>query len=265
MRTSQISKQASTAAKGPPAVIVEVDHLSFRYGEEVVLDDVNLTVGWRDFLGVIGPNGAGKTTLLRILLGLTPPSDGQIRLFGTELAQFRDWQRIGYVAQRAIAFEMRFPASVFEVVISGRTGRTGLARRFTAEDRAATGHALETVGMTAYRDRLIGQLSAGQQQRVLIARALVTGPELLVLDEPTVGVDPEAQDQFYRLLRHLNRDAGTTLILVSHDVTFVAQEVTQLACLNHALVFHGSPAEAMQSGALARLYPPSSLLVTHRH
>ncbi len=119
--------------------------------------------------------------------------------------------------------------------------------------------------MVQYRKRLIGNLSAGQQQRVFIARALASSPELLVLDEPTVGVDLDAQEQFYSLLRRLNRDMNTTLVLVSHDVAVIAQEVTQLACLNRILVFHGSPEDAVHSGAIAQMYRSSSLMISHRH
>ncbi len=263
MRISEISSKASTAASGPP--IAELAHLCYDYGVERALDEVSLTVRRGDFLGIIGPNGAGKTTLLRVLLGLVPPARGQVRLFGTDIATFHDWQRIGYVPQKAGAFEARFPATVFEVVISGRCGRAGLARRFDRADREATLWALETVGIIAQRDRLVGHLSGGQQQRVFIARALVSTPELLVLDEPTVGVDLDAQEQFYALLHTLNREFGTTLILVSHDIGVVAREVTQLACLNRTLVFHGSPEEAIRTGALAELYRATSLVVAHRH
>src|SRR3990170_4362279 len=143
--------------------------------------------------------------------------------------------------------------------------RIGLGRRFAAPDYEAARRALETVGMLPFRDRLIGQLSSGQQQRVLIARALVSHPDLLVLDEPTVGVDADAQEQFYSLLHRLNREMGTTLVLVSHDIGVISQEVTQLACLNRTLVFHGSPEEAMRSGALAEMYRAQSWMVAHRH
>ncbi len=262
MRTSANSPRVSTAVKPPP--VAELESASFSYGAEQVLDQVSLRVERGDFLGVIGPNGAGKTTLLRILLGLLR-SSGNVRLFGVDIAAFRDWERIGYVPQKAVAFESAFPASVFEVVISGRTRRAGLGRRFDTHDREAARRALETVGLLPYRDRLIGRLSGGQQQRVFIARALANSPELLVLDEPTVGVDVDAQEQFYSLLHRLNREFGTTLILVSHDIGVVAQEVTQLACLNRTLVFHGSPQEAMRSGALAQMYRGESWVVAHRH
>jgi len=245
--------------------LVEVTDVSFSYGDERVLDHVTLQIQSGDFLGIIGPNGSGKTTLLRIILGLLRPDSGRVRLFGTDLAEFREWSRVGYVPQKAVAFESLFPASVFEVVLSGRCGRAGVGRRYGADDRAMSVRALETVGMIQYRDRLIGRLSAGQQQRVFIARALASRPELLLLDEPTVGVDLDAQEQFYSLLCRLNRDMGTTMVLVSHDIAVIAQEVTQLACLNRRLVFHGSPDEAMRSGAVEHMYRAESRLVAHRH
>ncbi|MDR5682764.1 MAG: metal ABC transporter ATP-binding protein [Armatimonadota bacterium] len=263
MKTFEISSKGSSAARGTP--VAELEHVCFDYGTERVLDHVNLVVRRGDFLGIIGPNGSGKTTLLRVMLGLLRPCCGHVRLFGQDIREFRDWHRIGYVPQKAVAFESRFPASVFEVVVSGRTGRVGLGRRFGPADYEAAERALETVGMAAHRDRLVGRLSGGEQQRVFIARALASEPDLLVLDEPTVGVDVEAQERFYGLLRHLNRDLGTTLVLVSHDIGVVAQEVTQLACLNRSLFFHGSPEEALRSGALEQLYRAQSLVVAHRH
>lgn len=280
MRTFEAWPPASTAAElassaesahatGPaPAertALVELEHVCFDYAAERVLDEVSLKICRGDFLGMIGPNGSGKTTLLRIMLGLLRPGCGHVKLFGVDIREFRDWHRIGYVPQKAIAFETRFPASVFEVVLSGRCGRAGLGKRFDAEDRQISLHALETVGMVDYRDRLIGRLSAGQQQRVFIARALASRPDLLLLDEPTVGVDLDAQEQFYGLLRRLNRDMSTTLVLVSHDIAVIAQEVTQLACLNRTLVFHGSPQDAIHSGAIARMYRAESRIVAHRH
>lgn len=264
MRTSVRSPTVLTAANGTSPV-VDLEHVCFSYGGEKVLEEVSLQIRRGDFLGIIGPNGSGKTTLLRIVLGLLHSECGHVRLFGEDVKAFHEWHRIGYVPQKAVVFESRFPASVFEVVMSGRCGRAGLGRRFDVEDRDSGLYALETVGMIGYRDRLIGNLSAGQQQRVFIARALASSPDLLVLDEPTVGVDLDAQEQFYSLLRRLNRDLGTTLILVSHDIAVIAQEVTQLACLNRTLVFHGSPEEAIHSGAIAQMYRASSWMVSHHH
>jgi zinc transport system ATP-binding protein len=263
MRTSSNSPAVWTATEAAP--VAELEHVCFSYDGERVLDEVSLRIGAGDFLGIIGPNGAGKTTLLRILLGLLPAECGHVRLFGTSVAQFREWERIGYIPQKAAAFDPRFPASVAEATLSGRVRGARLGRRFTAADYEAARRALDVVGMLPFRDRLIGQLSSGQQQRVLIARALARHPQLLVLDEPTVGVDPDAQEQFYGLLRRLNREMGTTLMLVTHDIGVISQEVTRLACLNHTLVFHGSPEEAVRSGALAEMYRTQSWMVAHRH
>ena len=249
---------------GDRSPVAELEHVCFDYGGERVLDQISLLVRRGDFLGIIGPNGSGKTTLLRVLLKLLPPGCGHVRLFGQDVRAFRAWHRLGYVPQKATTFESRFPASVLEVVRSGRSGWTPLARPFGTHDYEASLRALEIVGLADMRDRLIGSLSAGQQQRVFIARALVRDPELLVLDEPTVGVDLDAQEQFYSLLRELNRE-GRTLILVSHDIAVVAKEVTQLACLNRTLVFHGPPDEAVTTGALAQMYRAGSLVVAHRH
>lgn len=261
---SDTSIASSSARVDSSPTIVDLYHVCYSYNHERAVEEVSLQVRRGDFLGIIGPNGSGKTTLLRIILGLLHPECGHVRLFGTNLRSFHNWQRVGYVPQKA-AFESRFPASAFEVAISGRSGVAGLGRKFDARDRALALHALETVGMAGEQNRLIGGLSAGQQQRVLIARALASGPELLVLDEPTVGVDLDAQDQFYGLLRRLNRDMQTTLVLVSHDVAVIAKEVTQLACLNRTLVFHGRPEDAVASGAIEQMYRPSSLVVSHRH
>jgi len=252
----------SHAASGP--AVVELHRVCVDREGERVLEDVDLVVHRGDFLGIIGPNGAGKTTLLRVILGLVRPSRGSVRLFGSDLRSFRGWSRVGYVPQRSMPYEGRLPATVREVVLSGRVGRVGMGRRFTKSDEEAAERALGIVGMERYRDRPVARLSAGQQQRVQIARALAKEPELLILDEPTVGVDVEAQEQFYGLLHRLNRE-GVTLVLVSHDIGVVAREVTRLACLNRRLFFHGSPQEALRSGALEQLYPEGSWLVAHRH
>src|SRR5256712_2513962 len=263
MKPSVILPMDSAAVRSGP--VVDPEHISFGYDRGRVVDDGRLRIGPGDFLGIIGRNGSGKTTLLRVLLGLLRPASGRIKLFGLDVRSFREWARIGYVPQKATAFDARFPASVLEVVISGRSGVAGIGHRFSGRDRTAAEEALETVGMFEFRARPIGRLSAGQQQRVFIARALASRPQLLLLDEPTVGVDVDAQEQFYSLLRHLNREFGTTLVLVSHDVSVVAEEVTQLACLNRRLVFHGSPEDAMRSGALAQLYRAESFVVAHHH
>ncbi|MFZ5824909.1 MAG: metal ABC transporter ATP-binding protein [Bacillota bacterium] len=246
--------------------LVHLRDVSFGYGSGLVLDSVNLTVERGSYLGLIGPNGSGKTTLLRLVLGLLPtPRTGLIELFGTPIQKFREWWRIGYVAQKAASFNTGFPATVEEVVFTGRAPRRGLFQRFTGEDRQAVHEALTRVSMLEHKGKLIGRLSGGQQQRVFIARALVSQPELLILDEPTVGVDASAEAQFYQLLRTLRKEMGLTVILVSHDIGAVAHEVTSLACLNRKLFYHGSPDEFGTDDQLCELYGHHVHRIGHHH
>jgi len=243
---------------------VELEDVDFSHGEVRVLEGINLTVAPGDFLGIIGPNGSGKTTLLRIMLGLLEPERGHVRLFGHVPSSFRQWGRLGYVPQKSM-LDPNLPATVQEVVATGLVPALGLFGRVGAAERARIAEVLGQVGMAAQTGARIGTLSTGQQQRVLIARALVSNPELLILDEPTGGVDPEAQTSFYALLHHLNREREVTLILVSHDIGVVAKEVTKLACLNRRLIFHGRPGDFLSDAALTALYGPSVRVVSHQH
>jgi zinc transport system ATP-binding protein len=243
---------------------VELEDVDFAYGATPVLERINLTVEPGDFLGIIGPNGSGKTTLLRIVLGLLPPTRGVVRLFGHAPAAFRQWGRLGYVPQKA-TLDPALPVTVREVVATGLLPSLGPFARIGTAERQRIGEVLGQVGMEAHAAARIGALSPGQQQRVRIARALVCKPELLILDEPTGGVDPEAQTSFYALLHHLNRERDVTLILVSHDIGVVAKEVTKLACLNRRLIFHGRPGDFLGDAALAALYGPAVRVVSHDH
>jgi len=246
--------------------LVQLTDLSFGYGGDLVLESVGLSVNRGDYLGLIGPNGSGKTTLLKLILGTLPaPRKGEIRLFGTPAAQFRERWKIGYVAQKAASFNSGFPATVEEVVMTGLAARRGLWRLNTLADRTAAREALDQVGMGGFRERLIGRLSGGQQQRVFIARALVSQPELLILDEPTVGVDVQAESQFYQLLRELRAKLGLTVVLVSHDIGAVAHEVTSLACLNRRLYYHGSPDDWGSEEQLCEFYGHNVRSIHHHH
>ena len=243
---------------------VELESVGVSYGEVRVLDGINLTVEPGDFLGIIGPNGSGKTTLLRVMLGLLEPQEGSVRLFGQPPASFREWRRVGYVPQRAV-LDPSLPVTVQEVVASGLVASLGFFQRIGRAQRLRVSEALARAGMEAHAQARIGALSTGQQQRVLIARALVSDPELIILDEPTGGVDPEAQTSFYAMLHHLNSEREVTLVLVSHDIGVVAKEVTKLACLNRRLIFHGRPGDFLSDAALTALYGPSVRIVSHDH
>lgn len=224
-----------TTTHSPANNIIELHQVSFSYGNVIVLKDINLVIHRGDYLGIVGVNGGGKTTLLKIILNLLTPQTGQVHVHTPRSS-------LGYVPQTNL-IDRHFPVTVREVVAMGRIAQRGIGRRLTTADQVAVRAVLTEVGMWSYADRLIGDLSGGQQQRVFIARSLVGEPSVLILDEPTDGVDAQHQEQFYQLLRHLNTHLKLTLILVSHDLDRVAAEATELACINQTLVYHGSPAK----------------------
>ncbi len=245
-------------------VLVSVRGVDFSYNGERVLEGINLAVRRGEFLGIIGPNGSGKTTLLKLILGLLKPETGSVELFGQSTGEFAGWAKIGYVPQRAGTSAMQFPLTVYEVAAMGRV-KAGLVDFSTKADGEAVIEALKEVDMYSLRNRLIGEISGGQLQRVFIARALASKPELLVLDEPTVGVDGGSQTKFYQLLRDLHKKSKLTLILISHDVDVVAHEVTEIACLNRRLVFHGKPHDVLKSDFVEKLYGKDLRLIVHGH
>ena len=242
MTVSTLEKTAATGADMGGPDVVRVDHVSFAYEDGVpVLDDLTLSVRPGEFVAVVGPNGAGKSTLLKIILGLIQPQRGKVELFGQELSRFREWWRLGYVPQRIEQSNPHFPATVEEIVLLGRVAKIGLFRWPGRADRAAALRALDLVGMADLRHRMIGQLSGGQQQRVYIARALAAEPELLILDEPTAGVDAESQARFYMLLNELNQKLGVALMFVSHDIGPLREMLDTVVCVNRTLCYYGPP------------------------
>lgn len=247
--------------------IIKINNISYKYTKDMVLEDVSFEVPKGAFLAIVGPNGSGKSTLLKLILGLLKTQSGTIELFGENIRQFKDWQKIGFVSQKANSFNSGFPATVFEVVQSGLTKKIGLFKFASKADKQKVKKALEAVDMLSYQNRNIGELSGGQQQRVFIARSLVVEPELMILDEPTVGVDAKNVHQFYELLEKLNKKFGITLILVTHDVGTVTDKVTHVACLNNNLHFHGNTAEYNQLNEeeLSSLYGHDIKLLTHNH
>jgi len=218
------------------ADIVKLEDVWVHYNGATALEDIDLSIEQNDFLGIIGPNGGGKTTLLKVILGLVAPSQGTITVLGKPPQSSRN--KIGYVPQYNL-FDRDFPISVWDAALMGRCGRTGLLKRYKAEDKRATRDALETVGMLEHRDRQMGKLSGGEQQRVLIARALVAEPKILLLDEPTASVDSTMQTEFYEILERLKQRMA--IVLVSHDISAVSVHVDKIACLNRQLYHHGSP------------------------
>jgi zinc transport system ATP-binding protein len=199
-----------------------------------ILDDVSCQVDEGEFVAVLGPNGSGKTTLVRTLVGLVPLASGSLTVFGQPADRFRDRTRLGYVPQR-LSVGGGVPATVREVVASGRTPRVRRGRRFSAADRHAVEHALEDVGMAHRSGDPVSTLSGGQQQRVLIARALAGEPDVLVLDEPTAGVDVDSQDTLAGALGHLSR-AGGSVVLVAHELGPLASLIGRAVVLKDGRV-----------------------------
>lgn len=198
------------------APALEFDQVTFGYGRIPVLREASLRLQEGEFVAVIGANGSGKSTLMRLGLGLLKPSHGTVRLFGEPLNRFHDWGKVGYVPQRASAAST-VPVSVDEVVRTGLAGRLGLFGRLRPHDRERIAHVVDLLGLASIRREPIGLLSGGQQQRALIARALVTAPRLLVLDEPTTGVDADARGVLRESLEHLVHVEGVAVAYISHD------------------------------------------------
>ena len=245
------------------SAIVDLDGVTFSYGDTVAVSDVSLTVEAGDFLGLVGPNGSGKTTLLHLMLGLHEPDEGTVELFGRPVEEFDDGGRIGYVSQKATSRGGAMPVTVRECVTMGRFAHAGRGRLSDA-DRAAVADAIETVGIEDLADRLVSELSGGQKQRAYIARALASDADLLALDEPTVGVDAESRDAFYALLDELNDD-GITVILIEHDIGVVTDRADRIACINTELYHHGDTESFVESDALAEAYGATGQVVHHHH
>lgn len=236
-----------------PDIILE--QVNFSYDRELILEDVNLSIGKREFIGIIGPNGGGKTTLLRLILGLLTPDSGTIRVFGQPPATA--CHRIGYVPQH-LQFDQRFPATAFDIVQMGRVGQGHFGRISKTEKQAAE-EALAAVGLSKYKKRKFAGLSGGQRQRVLIARALASDPELLLFDEPTANVDSSSGEKLYQILAELNK--RMTILVVSHDIGFVNHHITSVVCVNHQVVIH--PTSTLDGRNIIDMYGHDLSLIRH--
>lgn len=245
---------------------IEVRGLSVAYGAAVALDSVSWRAGPGEFWAVVGPNGSGKSTLLKAALGLVPPAAGRVALFGSPPERFAGWRRVGYLPQfRAPAFP-RFPATVREVVGMGCLAGKRAPRHLNREDAEAVSRVLDELGIGALRGRRVGELSGGQLQRTLLARALVNRPELLLLDEPAVALDPGSRESFFRLLGARRERAGTTVVLVTHDSSTAGRYADRLLYLDRSAVFAGTFESFCRSPDMNRLFGKHAQhLICHQH
>lgn len=225
-------------------MLIDIDTISVKFGNDVAIKDVSLCIHSGEFIGLIGPNGAGKTTLLRTILGLIRPTSGHIDTDDTMIA---------YVPQRGNIYSSQIPISVLEVVSLGSQGN---------KDKALG--ALEKVGLGNMANRTFTDLSGGQQQRVTIAKALASNPQIIILDEPTTGIDEAAQHAFYDVLKELGTQ-GITIIIVSHDIDVVLNLVTRVICLNQTIVYDGAPEDFKIDAYMPNIYNAQHRLLHHHH
>ncbi len=236
--------------------VIRVENLSFRYNGIEAISGITFSVEKGDYLGIVGPNGSGKSTLIKNILGILRPESGLVELFGTKLGLFRDWHKIGYLPQRLSALSAHFPGTVSEIVQMGMKNKSKAALRQTL-DMMAIGH---------LASRLIGELSYGEQQRAMLARALLRRPELLIFDEPATALDPETRELFYAMTEQLNRMDQTTVILITHDIGVIGQYALNLLYLDKKAVFSGTFKDFCSSPDMTGLFGPASQhIICHQH
>lgn len=246
--------------------IVRTEQLACSYREGRVLEDISFRVQRGDYVGIVGPNGSGKSTLVKALLGLVDISSGGASLFGSPLSEFRDWRRVGYLPQSLHLVNPVFPATVHETVGLGLLSLKRFPKSLNNNDRIKIDDTLEELGIYDLRLKLIGELSGGQLQRVLLARAIVNNPELLVLDEPTAALDPETRERFYTMIGNLNRTRGVTVMLVTHDSGAIGLHASKMLYLDKKILFYGSFEEFCHSPEMSSMFGEHSQhLMCHRH
>jgi zinc transport system ATP-binding protein len=246
--------------------ILEVKNVHFNYDEQLILNNVSLDVYKGDYLGLIGPNGSAKSTLLKLILGILKPYKGTIQIFGEDIDKFKQWEKIGYVSQKAASFNKSFPATVEEIVGANLIVANKKKKKSDNKNDYTIDRVLEIVKMLDYKNRLIGNLSGGQQQRIFIAKALISEPELLLLDEPTVGVDLASQELFYDIIGKLNKELSMTIILVSHDIGVITEKVNRVACMgNKKLYTDCSDSNVGVHDFIKNIYGEKIKVIDHHH
>ncbi len=257
---------AHSHGKGTPSLeaakpIVRFSHATFAYSNRIALEDITLDLMEGEFVGIIGPNASGKTTFLKGILGLLFPIQGTLQIFdcACEALRCHHRARIGYLPQKEM-IDPHYPITVWEVAMMGRYGAIGLFRRPDKADREIVLESLQAVGMDTLKDSSFGNLSGGQQQRVLIARALAQRPEILLLDEPTTGIDATTQHHLIELVQRLHRDYHLTILFVTHDINIISPFVDSLLLLKTKLYGKGPPHEILTQETLSHVYGKEIIL-----
>ena len=245
--------------------VLDVSGLDVSRANSLVIEDAKFSIQRGDYVGIVGPNGGGKTTLLLALLNIIPKTKGNIRLFGQNTESFSHWEKVAYVPQHAVNFDSQFPLTVKELVSLGRINRKNIGRPLKQSDWKAVKEALEFMGIADIENRRIGQLSGGQKQRVFVAKALVRNPEIILLDEPIVGVDTKTQEKFYKKLSELNVKKNITILLVTHDLTAVFCRMSKVMCVNRRVNIAEITKDLKPEQILGEAYGEHFHFVFHQH
>lgn len=245
--------------------VIEVENLSVARNGRRIIEDASFKIDRGNYMGIVGPNGGGKTTLMLALLGVIPHESGSIKILGEDIKDFNQWNKLAWVSQHSISFDDKFPINVRELVGLGRINKNKLARPLTKEDWEKVDETLKFMGISDLASRRIGNLSGGQKQRVFVAKAIVRNPEILILDEPVAGVDPEAQERFYMKLSDLNLKQGTTVLIVSHDLAAVFCRMTHVMCINKNVYTSPVSPDIDPNEVLQKAYGNHFHFVFHEH
>lgn len=219
--------------------IIEVKNLSVNYGQTEALKNVTFAMQKGDFVGLAGPNGGGKTTLIKAILGLIPVSNGSIDILGNNLDKFNNWGKIGYLPQKSSTINALFPAIVNEIVILGLLSQKKFPKKITKNDQIKVDNILNDLEISDLKNKMLGELSGGQQQKVLLARALVSDPEILIFDEPSTALDPSSRESFFKLVEKLNKEKEIAIILITHDTGYIGSYANKLMYIDHELKYFG--------------------------
>lgn len=247
--------------------VLEVKNLSYGFNHDTVFEGINFSLKRGDYLWVIGPNGSGKTTLMKVILGILGLRSGETILFGKGIDEFEEWERVAYVPQKLLFFDPYFPATAREVasmrlmVLGGARKRQ---KRFGRPDKERVGEAFEKLGITQLMNRRIGELSGGQLQRVILARALIANSDIIFLDEPTSAVEPRVREDFFKIIDDLN-EKGSTIILINHDISGMGINNNKILYINRQQLFFGEGREFCLSDEMGDYFGNSQHIICHQH
>jgi len=243
--------------------IISIKNLNYTVGEQKILTNISFDINQGEYVALLGPNGGGKSTLIKLILGLLTPTSGEIEILSIKQKRFKEYYKIGYVPQNVSLFDSNFPLSVYETVALGLSSQKPWFSFLTKRDKEKIDSVLDRVDITNLQDKNLSQLSGGQRQRVMIARALVSQPKILILDEPSTGVDIASQEKFYQFLKRLNIEQNLTIIFITHDLGIIVDDVTNVLAVNQTMIFKGTSKEILSCESVSELYGTKSHIIGH--